>query len=63
MIRLLTYKVISESVRLIGGLIDHADKDNLDGMLFAADVEKAFNLLEHDSLFATSAKLASALIS
>ena len=33
---------IGESVRLIGDLIDHADKENLDGMLFAADIEKAF---------------------
>ena len=27
-----------ESVRLIGDLINHADKENLDGMLFAADI-------------------------
>ena len=37
---------IGESVRLIGDRIDHADKENLDGMLFAADIEKAFNSLE-----------------
>ena len=27
---------IGESVRLIGDLIDHADKENLDGMLFCS---------------------------
>ena len=54
---------IGESVRLIGDLIDHADKENLDGMLFAADIEKAFDSLEHNFLFATLAKLALARIS
>ena len=47
---------IGESIRLIGDLIDHADKENLDGMLFAADIEKAFDSLEHNFLFATLAK-------
>ena len=36
--------------------MDHADKENLDGMLFAADIEKAFDSLEHNFLFATLAK-------
>ena len=43
-------------MRLIGDLIDHADKENLDGMLFAADIEKAFYSLEHNFLFATLVK-------
>ena len=43
-------------MRLIGDLIDHADKENLDGMLFAADIEKAFDSLEHNFLFATLVK-------
>ena len=47
---------IGESVRLLGDLIYHADKENLDGMLFAADIEKAFDALEHIFLFATLAK-------
>ena len=47
---------IGESVRLIGDLIDHADKETLDGMLFAADIEKAFDSLEHNFLFATLVK-------
>ena len=47
---------IGESVRLIGDLIDHADKENLDGMLFAADIEKAFDSLEHNFLYATLVK-------
>ena len=37
-------------------IVDHADKENLDGMLFAADIEKAFDSLEHNFLFATLAK-------
>ena len=45
-----------ESVRFIGDLIDHTDKENLDGMLFPADIEKAFDSLEHNVLFATLAK-------
>ena len=47
---------IGKSVRLIGDLMDHAEKENLDGMLFAADIEKAFDSLEHNFLFATLAK-------
>ena len=48
---------IGESVRLIGDRINHADKENLDGMLFAADIEKAFDSLEHNFLLPTLAKL------
>ena len=47
---------IGKSVRLIGDLIDHADKENLDGMLFAADIEKAFDSFEQNFLFATLGK-------
>ena len=47
---------IGESVRLIGDLIDHADKENLDDSLFAADIEKAFDALEHNFLSATLTK-------
>ena len=47
---------ICELVRLIGDLIDRADEENLDGMLFSADIEKAFDSLEHNFLFATLAK-------
>ena len=47
---------IGESVRHIVDLIDHADKENVDGMLFVADIEKAFDSLEHSFLFATLAK-------
>ena len=49
-------RIIGESVRLIGDLTDHADNENLDGMLFAADIEKAFDSLEHNFLFATLVK-------
>ena len=46
-------KDIGESVRYD---IDHADKENLDGILFPADIEKAFDLLEHNFLFPTLEK-------
>ena len=48
---------IGESVRLIGDLIDHAEKENLDGMLFAADIEKAFDSLEYNFLFCNVGKI------
>ena len=47
---------IDESVRFIGDLIDHADEENLDGVLFAADIETAFDSLQHNFHFATLAK-------
>ena len=37
-------------MRLIGDLIDHAHKENLDGMLFEADIEKSFDSLKHNFL-------------
>ena len=34
---------ISESIRLIDDLLEYVDKENLDGLMFAAVIEKAFN--------------------
>ena len=44
---------IGESIRLMDDLLEHADKENLDGLIFAADIEKAFDSVEHNFLLAT----------
>ena len=49
-----------ESVRVIDDILDHTEKENLDGILLAADMEKAFDSLEHKFIFATSLDLDSA---
>ena len=36
-------RYIGESVRLIDDLLAYAESENLDGILFAADIEKAFD--------------------
>ena len=45
-----------ESVRLIDDLLTYADQENLDGIMFAADVENAFDSVEHNLVFATLKK-------
>ena len=47
-----------ESVRLIDDLLTYADLGNLDGIMFAADIEKAFDSVEHNFVFATLKKFA-----
>ena len=37
-------------------MLEYAYKENLDGLIFAADIEKAFDLIEHNFLFATLTK-------
>ena len=49
-------RFIGESIRIIDNILYHADQENLDGILFAADMEKAFDSLEHALIFATLAK-------
>ena len=49
-------RFIGESIRIIDDILYHADQENLDGILFAADMEKAFDSLEHAFIFATLAK-------
>ena len=39
-------RYIGESVRLIDDLLAHAESENLDRILFAADLEKAFDLVD-----------------
>ena len=49
-------RFIGESIQIIDDILYHADQENLDGILFAADMEKAFDSLEHAFIFATLAK-------
>ena len=37
-----------ESVRLIDDLLKHAGDENIDGILLAVDIEKAFYLVDHN---------------
>ena len=47
---------IGESIRLIDDFLEYVDKENLDGLIFTADIEKAFDSIEHNLLFATLTK-------
>ena len=49
-------RFIGESVRLIDDLLCHTEQENLDGILFAADMEKAFDSLQHNFIYATLEK-------
>ena len=40
-------RFIGESIRKIDDILYHADQENVDWILFAADMEKAFDSLEH----------------
>ena len=47
-------RYIGESVRLIDvRLLAYGESENLDGILFAADIEKAFDSVEHKFIFAS----------
>ena len=45
-----------ESVRLIDYLLTYADQENLDGIMCAGDIEKAFDSVEHNFVFAALKK-------
>ena len=49
-------RFISESVRLIEDLLKYADQEKVDGILFAADIEKAFDSVEHSFINLGAAK-------
>ena len=49
-------RFIGESIRLIDDLLYHTEQENLDGILFAADMEKAFDSLEQNSICANLEK-------
>ena len=39
-------------IRLIDDLLKYPEDENIDGILFAADIEKAFDSVDHNSMFA-----------
>ena len=47
---------IGESIRLIDDLLEYSDRENLDNLIFAADIDKAFDSIEHNFLLATLTK-------
>ena len=49
-------RYIGESVRLIDDLLKYAEEENSDGILFAADIEKAFDSVDHNFIYATLKK-------
>ena len=46
-------RFIGESIRVINDLIEHIDRENEKGILFSTDIEKAFDSVDHNFLFAT----------
>ena len=46
-------RFIGESIRLIDDILYHTEQENIDGILFAADIEKAFDSVEHNFIFAS----------
>ena len=49
-------RYVGESVRLIDDLLKFAEEENLDGILSAADKEKAFDSVDHNCIFASLKK-------
>ena len=49
-------RYIGESVRLIDDLLKYAENENIDGMLFAADIEKAFDSVDHNFIYGSLKK-------
>ena len=46
-------RYIRESIRLVDDLLKYAEEENSDGILFEADIEKAFDSVGHNFIFAT----------
>ena len=46
-------RYIGESIRLISDVLEYTDKHDIEGILFSADFEKAFDSIDHSFLFAT----------
>ena len=49
-------RYIGDSVRLISDLLEYTDRHNISGFLLTADMEKAFNSLDHQLLIAALKK-------
>ena len=48
-----TGRYIGESIRLISDILEYTEENNIDGILFSADFEKAFDSVEHSFILAT----------
>ena len=48
---------IRESVKLVEDLLEYAEKDDLTGILFCSDFEKAFDSVDHRFMFACLRKV------
>ena len=49
-------RYIGESVRLIDDLLKYAENENIDRILFVADIEKAFDSVDHNFIYASLKK-------
>ena len=45
-------RYIGESIRLISDILEYVNENELSGILFSADFEKAFDSIEHPFIFA-----------
>ena len=50
-------RYIGESVRLISDILEYTDSKNCEGYMFAADIEKAFDSLDHNFILAVLEKM------
>ena len=50
-------RYIGESVRLISDILEYTDNKNCEGYMFAADIEKAFDSLDHNFILAVLEKM------
>ena len=48
--------LIGESIRLTDDMLKYADKEKEDGIMFTADIDKAFDSVEYYLIFATLTK-------
>ena len=46
-------RYVGESIHLVDDLLKYAEEENTDGILFAVDIEKAFDSVDHNFIFAT----------
>ena len=46
-------RFIGESIGVINDLIKHIDREDEEGILFSTDIDKAFDSVDHNFLFAT----------
>ena len=48
---------IGESVRLINDILEYTNENDIEAILFSADFEKAFDLVEHSFIISPSEHL------